>query len=580
MEFKHSVARQFRKYMFVIIVVSNFLVYGLNVAIMQGNFRKQIQHLENTLMSTYLVEIEQYFSDIDQLADTLVFNREIIAIMKDKINQTENSRYLKALSSQYYMLRPDLRISFFKEGQYTDYYSIFYGNIAKMVEDYRTNEWYKRLKEDDVSKVIINDKQEDGTYKHSIFYRVKDEHAKKTVGYLQIDMELDRLKKRLFRNDDLSGITIREPKSGEILFSERMEVEIPPQIRENKSAGSYENRNDIFSWQTSESTNWEIAVAMSKKEMHRNFIMITVVQVLLLIFIIALTLLVTHKSFASVTSNFRGLIDGMRRVKEGNLTVQVESTSEDEISFLIHKFNSMVRHVEELMHTVEQKQNLLNAAETQALQQQINPHFIYNTLNIIMGLASEGMDDDVITVSQSMGEMLRYNMKLKHITRLEDEIWQVKNYIQIMSIRYENRFETHYEIDEACLAFGIVKFSLQPVVENAITHGLSEYDTGGVLRIRIKKRRNYIFIAIADNGVGISPEKLQQMNEAVKVSIEKPLEYVNEFKSLGFINVHLRLKLYYGQGYSMHLFSKLEKGTCVCMRIPAKDVEITGDMIE
>ena len=183
-------------------------------------------------------------------------------------------------------------------------------------------------------------------------------------------------------------------------------------------------------------------------------------------------------------------------------------------------------------------------AEIKALQQQINPHFMNNIMETIMGLASEGMDDEVIQVSECMSDMLRYNTRFENITTLRDELEQVKNYVSILKIRFEGRFEAYYDVGEECIDCSMVKFTLQPLVENAIS------------------------ILIYDNGIGMSEEMRTELEQRLLVTAERPLEYIDQYKSLGILNVHLRLRMYYGEAYSIELFSKEGKGTCFSIKIP------------
>ena len=268
----------------------------------------------------------------------------------------------------------------------------------------------------------------------------------------------------------------------------------------------------------------------------------------------------------------------MEQVKRGNLTTRVQPDTEDEINILIQEFNSMMRRIDELIKRVESEQLLVKEAEIKALQQQINPHFIYNILETIMGLASEGLDNEVIEVSTCLSDMLRYNTRFENVTVIAKELEQIKNYVTVIKIRFEDRFEVYYDVDEECMDCQILKFTLQPLLENAISHGLSETETGGMLRIRIKKEEDQISIMIYDNGTGIEKEKLQELNERLKVTGERPLEFIEQYKSLGILNVHLRSKLFYGDGYSIEIFSKETRGTCISIKIPfvRKLTETTG----
>ena len=246
----------------------------------------------------------------------------------------------------------------------------------------------------------------------------------------------------------------------------------------------------------------------------------------------------------------------------------VEPDAQDEIGILIQEFNEMVSRVNELVQAVEAKQILLKEAEIKALQQQINPHFMSNIMETIMGLASEGMDDEVIRVSECMSDMLRYNTRFENTTTLREELEQVRNYVSVLQIRFEDRFEAYYDVDEECMDCRMVKFTLQPLVENAISHGLSQTEKDGMIRIRVKREGSQISIMIFDNGIGMTNEMRDELIKRLTQTAERPLEYINQYKSLGILNVHLRLRMYYGEAYSIELFSKEGRGTCFSIKIP------------
>lgn len=381
-------------------------------------------------------------------------------------------------------------------------------------------------------------------------------------------MDLNVLKERFLQGyTNVAGATISDGE-GNLLFWEGEAVQAPNDKYRRGEILTYETEEHIISCSISESTGWKLCVAMSKDEIFANQRTMVWTLTIVLAVIIAFTILISGKCFSIITVNFKRLVEGMELVKRGDLQAHVQADTQDEISILIQEFNEMVGRVNELVQTVEAKQILLKEAEIKALQQQINPHFMNNIMETIMGLASEGMDDEVIQVSECMSDMLRYNTRFENITTLRDELEQVKNYVSILKIRFEGRFEAYYDVGEECIDCSMVKFTLQPLVENAISHGLSETEKGGMIRIRVKKEGERISILIYDNGIGMSEEMRTELEQRLLVTAERPLEYIDQYKSLGILNVHLRLRMYYGEAYSIELFSKEGKGTCFSIKIP------------
>ena len=413
-----------------------------------------------------------------------------------------------------------------------------------------------------------NGDRDDSGFVYSMIYRIEDVYEDKTVGYLKVDMDLNVLKERFLHSyTNVAGVTISDG-DGNLLFWEGEALSAPDEIYRRGEILTYETKEHIMSCSISESTGWKLCVAMSKAEIFAGQRTMVWMLIGILVVIIFFTILISGKCFSIITVNFKRLVEGMELVKKGDLHAHVEVDTADEISVLIHEFNEMVGRVEELVQTVEAKQILLKEAEIKALQQQINPHFMNNIMETIMGLASEGMDDEVIRVSECMSDMLRYNTRFENSTTLKAELEQVQNYVSVLKIRFEDRFEAYYDVDEECMSCCMVKFTLQPLVENAISHGLSEVEKGGMIRIRVKREEGQISIMIFDNGAGMPEEVRRELEQRLIQTAERPLEYIDQYKSLGILNVHLRLRMYYGEAYSIELFSREGKGTCFSIKIP------------
>ncbi len=562
-----SITNRFILYLTVMIIASNCLIFSIQFFLTNRNMEKQSVEMGLNLMESNLTIIEQYFDDVDNIAYSLIYNRELIRTLKTDMDSAADVEWLNGLESLSYNSRPDLHMYFFKEGSYNSVYSIL---KSQNIEDYRYEAWYQEFLWTDEERVLLssNADKENPEFVQSIVYRINDIYRDDVVGYLKIDMNLEALKKKFLHSySRIAGMTILDER-GNILFYDKLMIQPEERIFEDQKSGMYETDSYFISYGISENTGWRLCMAMSKDEIFQNQYALVPILLVMLFLVLLITFLAAGRLFSIITVNFRRLSEGMNEVKKGNLQVWVEADVQDEIAQLIREFNDMLVRLNELVKTVEAKQILLKEAEIKALQQQINPHFMHNIMETIMGLASEGMDQEVIEVSKCMSNMLRYNTRFENVTTLREEITQIQNYVKVLKIRFEDRFEVFYDIDEECMDCAMVKFTLQPLVENAVSHGLAETWRDGILKLSVKREEDKVSILIFDNGTGIPPEQLAEIEKRLEETTESPLKYIDQYKSLGVLNVHLRLCMYYGEDYSIEIFSKPGKGTCFSIKIP------------
>ncbi len=250
-----------------------------------------------------------------------------------------------------------------------------------------------------------------------------------------------------------------------------------------------------------------------------------------------------------------------------DLQALVTHTNADEITELGLSFNIMVGKIRELLAAKIKEQDDLKKAELKALQAQINPHFLYNTLDTIIWMAEANKKDQVVELVSALSQFFRISLsKGRDWITVADEIEQTRSYLTIQKMRYQKILDFQIDLDADVAANTILKLTLQPLVENALYHGIKHKRGGGTIWVRARKTSTAeIQIDVEDDGIGFAPEKLAQVRaELANDDGGAPID-----SGFGIDNVHRRLKLYYGRQYGLSIHSTYHIGTCVTLTIPA-----------
>lgn len=236
---------------------------------------------------------------------------------------------------------------------------------------------------------------------------------------------------------------------------------------------------------------------------------------------------------------------------------QVRGT--EELMILSDSFDHMVRRIQNLMEQVRQEEITLRKTELKALQAQINPHFLYNTLDAIAWLCEEGRNKDAEDMVTSLAKLFRISISKGHeLITIEKEIQHAQSYLRIETFRYKNQFTYTFDVDENCLGYLCNKITLQPIIENAIYHGLNRMVDEGEITIRIREDGDDIILSVEDNGIGMTEEQCQEILR------KEP----GDRTGIGIKNVNDRIKIYFGEEYGLTIASELDEGTCVDIRMP------------
>jgi two-component system sensor histidine kinase YesM len=239
----------------------------------------------------------------------------------------------------------------------------------------------------------------------------------------------------------------------------------------------------------------------------------------------------------------------------------------DEITELGMSFNIMIGKIRELLDSKIKEQETLKKAEMRALQAQINPHFLYNTLDTIIWMAEAKKNDQVIEIVSALSSFFRISLsKGRDWITIGEEVERTKSYLTIQKIRYRDILDFKIEVDQEASDFTILKLILQPLVENALYHGIKNKRGGGTIIVRAKQKNvDEILLEVEDDGIGFTPEKLAQLKE----ELDDDSGDIRLESGFGVGNVNNRIRLYYGKQYGVTIKSEYNTGTIVALIIPA-----------
>ncbi|MFE5322615.1 sensor histidine kinase [Paenibacillus sp. NPDC056579] len=263
-----------------------------------------------------------------------------------------------------------------------------------------------------------------------------------------------------------------------------------------------------------------------------------------------------------ITRPLRTLQKNMKQVQGGNFGIRLDVTSFDEVGQLTKSFNQMTDQIESLVNDVYKSEIIRKEAQLKALHSQINPHFLYNTLDSMNAIAVLEKVPLLSRMSKMLADMFRYSISQgEQVVALRDELNQVKRYVEIQRIRYDNKFSLRLEIPEHLLAYRIPKLTLQPIVENAIYHGLEMIPDEGVISITMYETAGSTIIEVFDNGSGIPPDRLG----LIRSGLQAKIDYADH---LGLANVQERIQLHFGSEYGISIESAPGYGTTIVYRLP------------
>ncbi|MGI6031138.1 MAG: cache domain-containing sensor histidine kinase [Eubacteriales bacterium] len=404
----------------------------------------------------------------------------------------------------------------------------------------------------------------------SLTYPVRDPETGENIGVILMDINLHFIQQVV---DEISfgkeGFLFAVDQSGEILSSPVNDVVYR---LDNRWLG----KNDAISTQEVRGTTYQLISTVSPyskistvgvfslDETLAAVRQIRKYSVLFALFTLLLAVMLSLVFTNSIEEPIFSLKQLMKRAEEGDLTVRFAGGGEDEISQLGGSFNRMIEKIGELVELVYQEQKSKREVELRVLHEQIKPHFLYNTLDTIQWIAQRYHVDEIVHIVGSLSTLFRLGLSGgNQMVSLYNELTHARSYLEIQKVRYEDKLEYDIEYEEELAQCKVLKVLLQPVIENAIIHGIQAKPGKGSILVSAYQEKNTLVLSVTDDGVGLSSEALIEANRKLNVKPD-----AQQKSGYGLYNINERIQLAFGKEYGVRIFSSLGEGTTVEIRHP------------
>ena len=364
--------------------------------------------------------------------------------------------------------------------------------------------------------------------------------------------------------------------NGDIIWHPKFELIASGRVKENNLvAAGYDDgsREEIFNGtrqtvvtKTVGYTGWKLVGVIKGTGISLNMLKTRLFIVFVILLIIFIVILINSYISFRVTNPIRELEKSVKELEEGNLDADIYMGGSYEVQHLGKSVQDMKFRIKGLMQDIVNEHEEKRKSEFDSLQAQINPHFLYNTLDIIVWQIENEKQSEAVHTVTALARFFRLSLgKGKNIVTVKDEIDHVKNYLMIQHMRFKNKFDYEFDIAEDVLELPSLKLMLQPLVENAIYHGMEFMDGDGMIMVKAWRKEDELYLSVADNGLGMTEDKVEMILTGKSTSGN------GRGSGIGVKNVNERIKLYFGEAYGLTIDSEPDEGTTVIIHLPAKD---------
>lgn len=570
-------------YFFGVILVVTITITALGNQSYKDSINFSQNENTNQIIKQINSNIESYVNNTENIINYMSIDSRILKFLSDDKLQ-ENDPEDEAYKSIYNFVKFNSEIAgIMVVNTKGGYISDVMNRVSR--DPLTTEEWYsKAYNEPEIIHLFTKPigRNIDNIFKYSadeVFSMSKaviDPSTNEIKGVILIDIKLDAIKKIIENSKPgTAGFVYIIDSNKEVVYTPvnkivyRIKNEWIDDINNEIIIKNIGGENYQLTRISSSYTGWSTVGVFPESESLRVIERITYYSLAVAIFALIVAQILVIIFTRSIVKPIHKLKKLMKKAQEGDLTVSFNAKYNDEIGELGSSFNTMVKEINNLINLVQIEEKNKRIAEMNVLQAQINPHFMYNTLDTIRWMAEEHDEDDIVEIIEALTNLLRISLsKGKEIITVKEEMSHIQSYLTIQKIRYEDKLDYEIQFDANILNYKLIKLILQPLIENAIYHGIKEKRGNGKIIITGEIKDNLLYFTIIDNGKGIEEEKLNRINYMLKNNTGKENEI-----GYGIFNVNARIKLIYGEEYGLTYQSTFGQGTVVELKHPIVELD-------
>lgn len=570
----------------MIITVALMVFLIISIRYTQETITENSKYYTMQLIEQVNGDIDSYMDYMENISRLISKNKDVIDYLYDETATKEELDQIKTRVISQFQTITDARDDIYNIAVLSDNGRNVINDGKDQLNPYANmnqSEWYVKARESNgiavlSSSHVQNAIKDDYKWVVTLSCGIQNPSTGKIEGVLFVDLNYSAINnlcegismgsKGYVFIIDSQGRIVYHPRQT-LLYSGLKSEKVEEVLNGNQTNFTTAEGEDskLYTVYTSKKTGWTVvgvaylSELMAGREETQLAYLITALLLIIISGIIAIIL------SSEISKPLKELANSMKAVQEGHFEhAEIEILERNEIGMLSNSFNIMTQKIKELMEQIVREQRAKRKSELKALQSQINPHFLYNTLDSIIWMSEGGKNQEVVLMTSSLAKLLRQSISNEdEIVSIYSEIGYTRSYLTIQQMRYKNKLEFKINIKEDILEESIVKLVLQPLVENAIYHGIKYKEEGkGFILITGERVDNDIIISIEDNGKGMEQEVLNHIFD--KKENKKS-------GGVGINNVNNRLKLYYGSNYGLKFSSQINVGTMVEVRIPVTSEE-------